>query len=112
METQLQEQFEKIIDGAANKLYPKVSKFWIQNNGPNQEIAIEAMQQAYNLAIESKWIKVTDRLPEAKQRVLLLGVDGIIYMGHMADNKTWKTDIFYSHYKVEAWMPLPTPPQN
>ena len=56
---------------------------------------------------EHRWIPVTERLPEDKQRVLVTRKSGTI--GYITWNTWWNEQRSYPIDKVIAWMPLPTP---
>ena len=56
---------------------------------------------------EHKWIPVTERLPEDKQRILVTRKSGTI--GYISWNTWWNEQTRYPIDKVIAWMPLPEP---
>lgn len=56
---------------------------------------------------EPRWIPVTERLPEDKQRILVTRKSGTI--GYISWNTWWNEQTRYPIDKVIAWMPLPEP---
>ena len=58
--------------------------------------------------LEPRWIPCSERLPEAKQRVLVTFPDGTVDIKICIDAGHLKW--FFSH--MTAWMPLPEPYQS
>ena len=58
-----------------------------------------------------KWIKVTDRLPNIGQQVLICHNDSTIYLAELTNNGTaWMGDWFmFPTEKVSHWMPIYLP---
>lgn len=61
--------------------------------------------------IKEDWIKVTDRLPDIGQQVLICHEDGTFYLGEMTNNNAvWVGDWFsIPTKKAPYWMPLVKP---
>ena len=61
--------------------------------------------------MESEWIKVSDRLPETPQHVIIYADDCVIPDVFYGDGKFYFQDyISYEIYDPTHWMPLPKPP--
>jgi len=77
---ELTKQFEEIIKNAANDLYPNskiIGHINIMNAGTiSNNIAIKALEAAYNLGRESKSISCKERNPDEDGRYLVLDDDG------------------------------------
>ena len=73
------------------------------NNADALEMAIEALEQP-----EQIWFPVSERMPEAKQRVLVTFPDGTVDIKICIDAGHLKW--FFAH--MTAWMPLPEPYQS
>lgn len=60
------------------------------------------------------WIPVSERLPEAGERVLCYGRANIYEVMKMRTNGDWVYDVHhvYMHSFVTHWMPLPKPPKE
>lgn len=106
---------------------------WCQNCGaigPN-ELAIERSDEMWNLRrpeaelrariaeleAQTRWIPVSERLPEDNVRVLIFDGNGVAEAKHALSVKQWKTpDGYYYHglgYDwITHWMPFPEPPEN
>ena len=67
--------------------------------------SIKAIKDLPSLHPESKWIPCSERLPEAKQRVLVTFPDGTVDIKICIDAGHLKW--FFAH--MTAWMPLPEP---
>lgn len=70
---------------------------------------------ATNNNVGSKWIPVTERLPEADKMVLCLEKSGDCWlaMWNHCDDQMWSDgDYWYSKNGVTHWMPLPEPPKG
>ena len=83
---------------------------------PAEEVGIDALAMAISALEKTKWISVTERLPEEK-------VDCIVHYKHAyCDNDDyWAIGIcfydgekfqFNPAYKVTHWMPLPPSPED
>ena len=76
----------------------------------NNEYGIEALQMAVEILEQTRWIPVSERLPEDEQQILIsLTWDNDITevrQGNIGDIKYWK---WYNHITSIAWMPLPEP---
>ena len=62
----------------------------------------------------SRWIPVTERLPEANVNVLVLYPAGDMTVASLMSNGEWWTDSGYA-YKADVfpyWMPLPNKPKE
>lgn len=69
------------------------------------------------LEAASRWIPVTERLPENLQNVLFLADSGDVYMGtHMKSIRQWAGYGLYWHddnySSITHWQPLPHPPKQ
>lgn len=64
-------------------------------------MGIKALEQ------EPRWIPVTERIPEDKQRVIVTRKSGTV--GYISWNTWWNEQTNYHNDKVIAWMPLPQP---
>ena len=65
-------------------------------------------------AVKPRWIPVTERLPEAGERVLCYCRANIYEVMKMRTNGDWvyDTNHVYMHSFVTHWMPLPEPPKE
>ena len=75
----------------------------------------EYFQQAIKALEQTRWIPVSERLPENHKRVIVFDVFDSIYIGEFIDDEeNWGGKHFINEYgmhskSVEAWMPLPEP---
>lgn len=84
--------------------------------------AIENVSKAYRMMAEayeaevtkSCWIPVTERLPEAGERVMCYCRANIYEVMKMRTDGDWvhDTNHIYMHSFVTHWMPLPEPPKE
>ena len=74
----------------------------------------EFWEDKYNSLADEKWIPVTERLPEAGERVLCYCRANIYEVMKMRTDGDWvyDTNHIYMHSFVTHWMPLPTPPKE
>ena len=63
---------------------------------------------------QPRWIPVTERLPDAGERVLCYCRANIYEVMKMRTDGDWvyDTNHIYMHSFVTHWMPLPTPPKE
>ena len=81
-----------------------------------------ATEEAYKRGFEAgkkdaRWIPVTERLPEADQKVLWCGKQGARFLGKTSYFDRFKNEIRvfaeHGHSRVAThWMPLPEPPKE
>ena len=69
------------------------------------------------IKFEPKWIPVTERLPEAREVVLVCGKRGGVYTAEHNRNALrpgsfWKLNSKNHHCEPTHWMPLPEPPKD
>lgn len=74
----------------------------------------ELRQEIEKIEEESKWIQVTERLPEPRQEVLFLS-EGDRKFWYYVKSAHWNTEYWYSWWwyfpwKITHWMPLPPHP--
>ena len=88
-----------------------------------ERIATELIDNGVTFAkdnnVGSKWIPVTERLPEIRERVLVYHDDGMIRFGiNYGGFADVVSSIYLNHNhhtcfsKVTHWMPLPEPPKG
>lgn len=76
---------------------------------------IEALETAINVLEQTRWIPVSERLPEDEQEILFSTKMGRVHSGKYHDDDS--ANQWYSHEDkcrawnnvVTAWMPLPEP---
>ncbi len=92
------------------------SQFLLPHYGEETSYDSDLMKQAAD-AIEElskhRWIPVTERLPEAGERVLCYCRANIYEVMKMRTDGDWvyDTNHIYMHSFVTHWMPLPQPPK-
>lgn len=76
--------------------------------------ADDQIERLVEAAEERRWIHVTERLPEAGERLLCYCRANIYEVMKMRTNGDWVHDInhIYMHSFVTLWMPLPEPPKE
>lgn len=74
----------------------------------------EFWEDKYNSLADEKWIPVTERLPEAGERVLCYCRANIYEVMKMRTDGDWvyDTNHVYMRSFVTHWMPLPEPPKG
>ena len=60
----------------------------------------------------SKWIPVTERLPEMYKNVLVIRTDGKIRFDAIGSLGVWYEEVWHTGNPVTHWMPLPQPPKG
>lgn len=60
--------------------------------------------------VPSKWIPVTERLPEMYKNVLVIRTDGKIRFDAIGSLGVWYEEVWHTGNPVTHWMPLPEPP--
>lgn len=82
----------------------------------DKEAILTLMEQAYNLGAESKWIPISESLPEVGEKVLVYFESGNILMGKLMNENKWKAFYIDSFSSVNEENPithyqfLPQPP--
>lgn len=81
------------------------------------KLALDEHNRAAKLAWERRWIPVTERLPEAGERVLCYCRANIYEVMKMRTDGAWvhNDKVYDSAYMsgfVTHWMPLPEPPKE
>ena len=93
------------------------SQFLLPHYGEETSYDSDLMKQAAD-AIEElskhRWIPVTERLPDAGERVLCYCRANIYEVMKMRTDGDWvyDTNHIYMHSFVTHWMPLPKPPKE
>lgn len=81
-----------------------------ENHGGITAEAADAIEELS----KPRWIPVTERLPDAGERVLCYCRANIYEVMKMRTDGDWvyDTNHVYMHSFVTHWMPLPTPPKG
>lgn len=73
----------------------------------------EALQAMHEYASQSRWVKVSERLPEVGERVLVYNTVYGVQIGWLMFTGNWEhyTQMLKSENNTH-WQPLPTPPKD
>lgn len=114
MET-LKERFEAMLDIVIECNYSKTVKdgiYYYNHDGLNKAASIEAMEQAYNMALP-QWVPIGERLPDGQMPVIVHTVNGYTQTAFFEeDSESWVGIGNYRAPKVTHWMPLPPNPSK
>jgi hypothetical protein len=75
---------------------------------PAEEVSLDALAMAIYALEQTKWIPVTERLPEKWQNVLTVRTDGKFRFDFIGSLDVWYEDVNFVGYPVTHWMPLPS----
>ena len=95
-------EFESELEWAELNIYPYISKQKVEAD----KMAIKALEQ------ESKWMPVSERLPEKDVEVLATTIWDEVTMAEMYSANDWYIHEGATNVKTDeiaAWMPLPEP---
>lgn len=78
------------------------------------KISLEKAKKTNKTNVVMEWIKVSERLPELGERVLVCEKDFGVQVGHLDIKVKWQFSYssFPSVIKITHWMPLPNPPKE
>ena len=106
----LREELKQSSDGYATHLS------YGGKGDPAEEVHIDALEMAISALEQTKWISVTERLPDDDSHVLAylrIGEEGRIYPASYAKGVWWDCIFGTPTTKTTThWMPLPTPPEG
>lgn len=83
---------------------------------PAEEVDLCALEMAISALEQTKWIPVTERLPEDSGMYIVTANDGhahrVTFVIWQKRNKIWNLTGARSYWRVTHWMPLPEPPKE